>query len=48
MEAVKATKEIELDNEPPWDFNNYPDGSGYRICEEWMNDGYMFSIGDFS
>ena len=48
MKAVKATKKIELDGEEPWDFNNCPDSEKYKLCEEWMNDGYMFSLGDFS
>jgi len=48
IEAVEATKEIESDGEKPWDFNSCPEEESYFPFEQWMNDGYMFSIGDFS
>ena len=47
IKAVKDTKKSD-DGEAPWDFNNCPDSEKYQLCEEWMNEGYMFSVGDFS
>lgn len=48
IKAVEATREIEPDGEKPWDFNNCPNSEKYQLCEEWMNEGFMFSLGDFS
>lgn len=47
IKLVEETKEIEPDGEPPWSFDNYPDDCGYSVFEDWMSDGFMFTLSDF-